>query len=634
MRNIGIGVGAGACAGSLVGAFEAFLRLQARVPVEYQSFGYGYTLYGLAGAAAGLVFGVLLQLVSPHGRAPRRWAACFAAVFAPLVAVLLHHHLDMGVYEGDGVPLGVVAVLAGAGLVGGVLLAWVGANVLVKTPLQAISSAKGFVAAWGGGACLAWIFALSPTPEAAQAPAPAPSPGAPDIFVIAWDGWRADARGPALTPTADALALGGVEFETHVVASSSTASSVASLFSSVAVSTHAVGGPGERLSAELVTLAEVLRERGYRTLGLPNHPSLTAALGFGQGFDVYPYAPSLPFAATESTSGLTGYRLLRAAWMAQERHREVERHHERAETQYARLLGFLDAGPGPVFAYVHGMETHEPWFRYPLDGHAVGRADDPWPDAARRQELRGLYVGAVGAADAALRVLLRELDVRGRLEASVVVLTSPHGVELYDHGGWWAGSTLYDEVVVTPLVVKLPGGHRAGTRVPWQVRQIDVAPTLVDLAGGGTVDGWQGTDLFGDSFELDLEAAESTGRAGVGGLTANRDALVELRHEGSRLVALRRVGRKLVLAQRTPRGDPRRQGAPQLFDLVTDPQEEHNLATAGSTEGAAMRAALEAMVEARARAASWNQPQVMDRAERCRLCALGYLPPSDCGDCR
>ena len=94
------------------------------------------------------------------------------------------------------------------------------------------------------------------------------------------------------------------------------------------------------------------------------------------------------------------------------------------------------------------------------------------------------------------------MKAEGLYDNTVIVLTSDHGEEFLEHGGWWHGTTLYDEQLHVPLIVKLPEQQWAGVRVPWQVRQMDTAATLAVLAGAPVPMEWQGDDLFEEEFDL------------------------------------------------------------------------------------------------------------------------------------
>jgi len=649
VRVLGLAVSAGLCGGSLLGALEALYVLQSTTPAEYQAFGYGWTLYGLVGGITGSILGVLLLPVGRRLDAAWTWCLVFAAVLFPLSFALVHHLLDRLVYDEGGVPVEVSAALAGCMLVVAAMGVWIGANLLTKTPLRALTTARGAVAAWGGGLVLAWIFALSPAPAAPGEPPTGRAPALvdrPDIVFVVIDSLRADALGAygapsTATPALDAFARDSLVFEETIAAAAWTRPAMASLFTSVAPSTHRCARPEDVLSPDVTTLAEALSERGYVTLGLPDSASVSAAQGFGQGFSAYPYDPDFPAGAAESTHSLSLYRAFLELHARLDAHQRVERYYEPAETQLGRARALLQAHHDErTFLFVHLMEPHEPWFDHPYDGRSYSRSDHAFPSAAEVAELHRRYAAEVQHADEELGKFFQALREDGRYNGALIVVTGDHGEELGDSGVFWHGTTLRDEAIRVPLLVKLPGNTRGGTRVPWQVRSVDIAPTLVDAAGALPPSAWQGVELFPDSFDADLAlSSPPPGDEPLPGWRApdwsthpaSRDALVEEDLEGYRLQAIRRGGRKLVEALRVPAGNPRNMPAVGWYDLKADPREERNLAGSGTGDEAAYKAALESLVEDRRRKAP-GQPEV-DPEERCRLCALGYGAEADCADC-
>ena len=149
-----------------------------------------------------------------------------------------------------------------------------------------------------------------------------------------------------------------------------------------------------------------------------------------------------------------------------------------------------------------------------------------------------------------------------------------------------------------PLLVKLPGQARAGTRVGWQVRTLDIAPTIAEAANVAASPRWRGMPLFADDFDrmlaLGLPPAPD-GSADPGWTPptwanhpASREAVSELDFDGYDLASLRTGGRKLVEARRVAAGSARELPPVALYDLLGDPGESTNLAD-GSTE-ASLRA--------------------------------------------
>lgn len=648
---IGIGIGAGVCGGSFVGAIEALYRLQSIAPSEYQAIGYAWTLYGLVGAPLGLAVGCLLAAVSRWIGDATAWCLAFVAVAGTLGFAVTHHLVDQTLYVEAGVPLSDAAGLL-AGFLGASLLGvWLGVNVLTKTPLRVLTRAKGTAAAWLGGLGLSWVFALSPAPSTGvqlDEPARALSTeleAKPDIVLVVVDSLRADALGSygaprEATPHLDAFAKDSVTFEQFITSASWTRPSVASLFTSMAVSSHACASPADRLVPEVVTLAEALHERGYMTAGWPNSPNVSAAQGFGQGFDIYPYENDFPLGAQESTFGLSVYRLLRARLAMVQKEARVEAFHAPAETQLTQALAHMRRETATRdFVFVHLMEPHDPWFSHPADGTAVGQLGQEDPLSGDALAVRARYAGEVAWADTQLGVFFDALRADDRYDDAVIVVTSDHGEEFFEHGSWWHGTSLYDEQVRVPLLVKLPKGRYAGTRVPWQVRQVDVAPTLVDLAGALPPEVWQGQGLFPDSFDADLalltppEDAVAWSPPDWTTHPASRDALSEETFGGFQIQALRKGGRKIVEALRVPGHAKRVLPRVQYFSLATDPGEQRDLHGDGSGEEAGLKAILQSMVDDRRRKSVAVRVDEVSDAERCRLCALGYLAGVDCVDC-
>lgn len=452
--------------------------------------------------------------------------------------------------------------------------------------------------------------------------------GPPSILLVSIDTLRADHLGcygyPRPTsPTIDALAREGVRFDPAISQAPWTTPSHMSLFTSLVPSTHKVnqdwarfqsfqkGRGGYRPLADGVpTLATWLQSAGYRTLAITGGGTVAGALGFARGFDVY----------REDASQL---------------HPGI----------VSRLGTWLDDVSGaPFFLFLHTFEVHSPYSRGAflsdvlppperdrlqrfLDDHRrptglvrklIGelKAMDRFqPDVCR-----ALYDGGIRFTDDFLGWLLDDLRARGLLDRMILVVLSDHGEEFADHSptGFYGshGWSLFDELIRVPLIVRLPGGTGGGRVVTTPVQLLDVAPTLLDLAGIEVPASLQGRSLAGALAGVSDPPTPWTWS--------------EATDTGLEWKAMRSATMKYILAV-TPEGGERTgiPGEPRgekLFDLQADPGEETNLHEAKPELVQQLRR------ELLQRFRSWGREGVAARRsielteeQKKRLRALGYI---------
>lgn len=551
------GLGGALCGASSLGFVEALAVLAATRPAEYQALLYGPLLYGAVGVVVGAGLAVLLALFGPPlgMRAGAAWAFASVSTATGLAGWVALARVDAVLYRGRGVPSTVTFATLGGLVVAGLGAYFLVSRLLERTPLRVVASPRGTGVVWGAACVLAWLFSRAPAPGAASTLAPR-RPQAerfaekPDIVVLSIEGLRADApRGPALAH----FAADAVTFDQYVVSSPDTRASVASLFSSLPVASHRSAGREAELPQAAATFAEVLRDGGYATGGLPGDGAVSGVYGFDQGFDWYPFDPDWPLGARQSSATLALYALGRP-WWALRQGLPAEAPPTPASRQVAEAWRFLEANRAERSLLF--VQLHEP--------------------AAARDE--ATYAAAVGQVDEAIGDLLGKLRATGRYEDALVVVVSGHGAELGERGAVGPGTSLFDEQVRVPLYVKLPGGVRAGLVVPWQVREVDIAPTLADFAGFPVHPTWTGLSLFDDGFDdalallLPPEDPDPEDppfvAPGWADHPASRDALLELDRGRWRLEGLRARGYKVVRAQGLTSAPPVRS-----YDLGADPGE-------------------------------------------------------------
>src|SRR5207247_87007 len=212
-------------------------------------------------------------------------------------------------------------------------------------------------------------------------------------------------------------------------------------------------------------------------------------------------------------------------------------------------------------------------FAHPFNGEGYARVAHPNPPPALAERLHHLYEGEVAYLDEHLGVLFDDLKRRGLYDRTLVVLTADHGEEFHEHGGWWHGTTLYDEQIHVPLIVKPPGAHALARLRDELANSLDIAPTIVAAAHLKPPAVMQG-------HALPLDA---------GPAPARESTFAEEDLEGNVLQAVRTRAWKLVSANP---GNPRGLAPEELYDLPRDPGEQRNVVASAPAETEKMRAAL------------------------------------------
>lgn len=417
------------------------------------------------------------------------------------------------------------------------------------------------------------------------------------------------------SPNLDRLAAEGVRFTQHVSSAPWTLPAHAALFTAVPDSVHGVVDPiATSLAEGFTTLAERLKAAGYATGGVFAGPYLHPAFGLGQGFDRYvdrgKYLGDTPLDE-------------RHAWSMDEAVMRASHHGVTNEDVYASAREMLEAhaGAAPFFLFVHLWDVHfdftppppyDRMFDPDYDGPVTGKDFffDPAIQAAMpardREHLVALYDGEIRWTDEVLGRLIADLARLGVAEDTLVVVTSDHGTELFDHGGKGHRTTLYDEQIRVPLILWAPG-RLAPRIVDTQTRSIDVAPTILALVDVAPPEGWLGESL----------AQLARGAP----LTFDNVAVSELMSVGRELRAVRTPEAKLVMQTAT--------GAAAWWDLARDPRERVPREVGGDPRGQGLMtvyaravAALSAAVAARP--AGPGAPELPEAILR-SLAANGYV---------
>jgi len=650
LRKLQLGITAGVIGGALVGLSEAVWLLTTAGSVsDYMALFYATVLYGAIGGGMGFGTGIGLTVLGRMWKGltdPLAWTLGVFGSLGPLGVVICLYVANKAIYAEAGVPTTGKLVILAAFAVPFVVALWLMPILLTKTPLKMLMEPKGFATAYGGVLVLTAIFSFAPT-GSQDGPvrigrAQADMADRPNVLLIVVDTLRPDYLGvynperAGSTPTLEAIAADGVVFDSAHSNASWTRASFATLYSSRVPGSHNTQLKSSKLPGEIETMAEVMSEGGYATGGLPNNTNVTSTFNFQQGFDHYPYmAPEMPFFATESVYQLSMYSVLRKVGerLKGDQH-EVSDFYRPAETCIAAARAFAEAQQGDRWMLMlHLMEPHDPYFERPYNGVAYGRAEHEVPEADQVDYLRELYAAEIEHMDADLAVLVQWLKDSGQYDDTLIIVTSDHGEEFLEHGGWWHGTTLYQEQIHVPLIVKLPDQEHAGTRVPWVVRHIDIAPTIADVATVEPSDQWQGSTLFGEDFaefsspdavtQVDDETGEevSVPVEKEDPRTYDRTVFAQEDFEGNRVAAVIQGGWKYIESNDGPRGLP----PGELFDLTFDSGEQKNLLASETDTAGALIKALEIERSVANGTMVFGEEAEIDEATMNRLKALGYM---------
>ncbi|MGB0679117.1 MAG: sulfatase-like hydrolase/transferase, partial [Polyangiales bacterium] len=474
------------------------------------------------------------------------------------------------------------------------------------------------------------VTATASTPSAVgghTAHGRAPSKAAADggignILFVVVDTLRADHLGiyghpEEHAPNLRAFADDAIRFDQAFANASWTRPSFASLLSGRYPASHGVMAKADALPNSIETLPERLQQHGWQTFGVVTNFNVAPYFNFQQGFDHYRYLePNFVLGADDASAKLLWLQFARQrieGWRATRGLVEAGTAYQDAVVVgQAVRAGVQQAAQDerPWFAFVGYMDPHDPYFRHPYNGQGYARAAHQKPRVAEAEELRRLYLGEIRYWDKHFGTLVRWLKARQLYDDLTIVVTSDHGEEFAEHGGFWHGTTLFDEQIRVPLLLKLPRGRQAGTVVRHWVESVDVMPTLLALAGVPVPSKAQGGSLF-------------DGRDTV---YAQED------HEGNVLEAVRhhQAGREEKLITANP-GNPRGLPSVSLYRVDDDPEEQDDRAQAEPEHvHAGMRVLIEAASRARQGAAARQHIDVSqddDAQERLRL--LGYLKKED-----
>ena len=310
------------------------------------------------------------------------------------------------------------------------------------------------------------------------------------------------------------------------------------------------------LRPQVKTLAEILGEQGYHTvcIGFSGNPS-------SRGFHEY---------------------LDYTAWGSWEEGRLPKA--QNLNEQALPVLERLVAGDKPFFLFLRHMDPHAPYlppapyermFYHGDECDPSNRSMEPvfafkpfrdflasWlpPGTSDKDYVIAQYDGAIAYMDAAIQSIFTALESHGIFDETIVAVNGDHGETLYDHECWFDHHGIYDNVLHVPLLLRYPKKVPAGQRVAGYNQHKDLVPTLLDLAEINA-----GIDFDGRSLLPMIE----------GKVASHESEMYITECTWMRKHGWRTPQWKLILALEP---DFHYKPPLELYNLIEDPDENHNLA--------------------------------------------------------
>lgn len=393
-----------------------------------------------------------------------------------------------------------------------------------------------------------------------------PLPKQPNIILITLESLRPDHVGSytgprPTTPMLDRLAEESVVYDEAHSVTSWTLASHASIFTGLYPSAHGANQSRSRLD-DMPTLARLLREEGYQTAGFASGPYLARNHNLSQGFEFYDDSPATLGTQGGAHKDVTNVKMVSAI------HRFLKKE-RKPESPLFLFAYFWD----PHYDYIppspyDRMFVDDEMTRINLEGYESNSLISSELEAEEIRFILSQYDGEIAWTDQMLERVFDALKQASLWEDSLVIVTSDHGEEFFDHGKKGHKKSLYVESVHVPLFVKFPRATRTG-RDARLVSLVDLFSTVLEIAGVADIPDHQGHSLLRPvpedrSIFFELLASHYFQDADRSGYTRKDEEWFAVRKGDWKLVTVPEQGRRELYAVGA---DPVEQ-----FDIaITDP---------------------------------------------------------------
>jgi arylsulfatase A-like enzyme len=415
----------------------------------------------------------------------------------------------------------------------------------------------------------------------------------PNIIFISIDTLRADRLAcygykEIKTPNIDLIARRGVLFSQAICQVPVTLPSHTSMFTGLNPTSHNVRENGTfRLDDSEITLAEILKEDGYKTGAFIGGFPLDSRFGLNKGFDFY----------DDDLSDRKDQETLRGKirWQGH----NVSSFERKAISVIESSIKWLSSNrKGSFFLFIHLFDPHTSY-----------SPPEPFKKMYKYQP----YDGEVAYVDYCLGKLFKKLEKWKIFKDALIIITSDHGESLGEHNYYGHGKKLFEPSLWIPLIISFPSKIPHAKAVSALVRSIDIMPTILEFLDIETVTEIQGVSLLPlilDEEEKKLNLA-SYGETLFPRLRFGEEELRSYRTD--RWKYIRFIKDNKIIRQK-------------LFDLKNDPEEIQDCAQKEGAKIQELASLLDRIIENdRKLAVNKNTFFTMDEETRKKLKSLGYI---------
>jgi arylsulfatase A-like enzyme len=349
------------------------------------------------------------------------------------------------------------------------------------------------------------------------------------------------------------------------------------------------------ISEQRVTIAEILKEKGYSTAAFQSNPWLSTHYGFDKGFDTFEDAfesskdklSKKSIAADKIKKKIKNilneksrmYDLLKRFYHFSKRIDPLPMPYASADVINQKAISWLnDNLDDNFFLWMHYMDVHGPYnppqkcMRQISPIHITKKEiarlhAKMFPKETTKNELEmliDLYDGGIMYTDYSIGLFLDKLKEMGVLDTTLVIITADHGDEFGDHGGFGHGGgnravKTYDELLHVPLIIKCPGIGE-NVKIKDQVSLLSLAPTIVDILNIPEVENFQGKSL------LPLIKGRGSGEDCIISEALQAEYINKPQNTDKKIISYRTENWKYIYTDQC-----------ELYDLRNDPKEKENI---------------------------------------------------------